>query len=60
VLGRGEDLGTGVVERDRGGTQWAAELAGDSRAADAVEVVFACGREAAELVAGELGGLDDE
>ena len=57
VLRRGEDLGPGPVQGHRCGPQRAADLAHGGGALDAVVAVGVVGGEAAELVAGEFGGL---
>jgi hypothetical protein len=57
VLRGPEDLGPVPVQGHRGGAERAADLAHGGGAGDAVVAVFVVGGEAAELVAGQLGGL---
>ena len=57
MLRRGEDLGAVAVQGHRRRAQRAADLARGGRALHPVVAVFVVAGEAAELVAGGLGGL---
>jgi hypothetical protein len=57
VLGRCEDLGPVPLQGHRGRAQGAPDLAHGGGAHDAVVAVAVVGGDAAELVAGGLGGL---
>jgi hypothetical protein len=57
VLGRGEDLGAVAVQGHRRRLQGAADLARGGGALHPVVAVLVAGGEAAEFVAGGLGGL---